>query len=115
MAPRIILYAAVTGLFLVPAAYAQKGQVIGSGGDSCGMWTAQKAIPIRRVDDEAWIMGYFSAVNRFVSPNGDLTGGVDGMGLVSWMDNYCATHPLDMIETGALKLYRELRRTTPAN
>jgi hypothetical protein len=112
---RAILYAVLIGHSSFAPAYGQNGQVIGAGGYSCGTWTAEKAIPIRRLENEAWLMGYFSAANRFVSTNGNLTHGVDGTGLVAWMDNYCAAHPLNMIETGALNLYQELRRSQPSN
>jgi hypothetical protein len=84
--------------------------VIGAGGNSCGTWTTEKKSP-RRLEHEAWLVGYLSAANRFApGAGGNLTNGVEGRGLIAWMDNYCSGHPLDMIETGAVVLIEELLR-----
>src|SRR5436305_589197 len=82
--------------------------IIGAGGNSCGTWTAEKHSR-RRLEYEGWIVGYFSAVNRY-SPDtdGHFTRSTDGRGLVAWIDTYCLAHPLDQIDTAAVALVREL-------
>jgi hypothetical protein len=85
--------------------------VIGAGGLSCGTWTAGVKTHNRRVEYEAWLLGYFSAVNRYApGVNGDITRSTDGRGLVAWVDEYCLSHPLDQIETAAFMLTQELYR-----
>ena len=84
--------------------------VIGVGGNSCGSWTAASNTP-RRLEYEAWLIGYFSAVNRYApGADGALTRSTDGRGLIGWVDNYCLAHPIDQIETAAVTLTKELRR-----
>ncbi len=116
MNPRYIAYCATALLIFVDGTASGKDypSVIGAGGNSCGTWTAEQKMP-RRLEDEAWLVGYISAANRFApGAEGDLTNGIEGRGLISWMDNYCQSHPLNMIETGAVALVDELRKRRAA-
>jgi hypothetical protein len=109
--PRTALYGvALLAMLGSPSQGRDPPFVIGAGAGSCGTWTTTRNSP-RRLEYEAWLVGYFSAVNRFVpGVDGDVTNGVEGRGLIAWMDNFCLSHPLNMIETGAVQLLEELRR-----
>ena len=101
---------ATAAAMVMPARSAYQPTVIGAGGNSCGTWTNEKNTPLR-LEDEAWVVGYFSAVNRYaMGSDGFLTRTTDGRGLIAWMDNYCEANPLNQIEAGAAALVDELRR-----
>jgi hypothetical protein len=60
-------------------------------------------------------MGYLSAYNRFVlTVDNDVSEGIDVRGLISWIDNYCAGHPLDRVSSAAYELLQELQRRSGA-
>jgi hypothetical protein len=74
---------------------------------SCGAWPKQVEFEdIKKVVPLNWVLGFLSkaSVDRGV----DLMANVDVASVSAWMDNYCATHPLDSILTGAFELEREL-------
>jgi hypothetical protein len=59
---------------------------------------------------EDWIAGYLSAFNSLTDDpdTPDFLKSEDWDGLIAWMDNYCAAHPLDKLETAARALAIEL-------
>ena len=65
---------------------------------------------ITRYDAEAWVLGYITAYNVYVFEGEDVAKGVDAAGLLAWIDRYCATNPLDNIDTATMMLVRELQR-----
>jgi hypothetical protein len=63
-----------------------------------------------RIHRNGWVLGYISSFNGYaLSVDDDVSSGVDANGLISWVDNYCATHPLDTVSTAAFSLVMELR------
>jgi hypothetical protein len=87
----------------------------GVGLSTCATWT--KA---RESGDDGyyvisnWALGFVSGVNMAGGMNIADTGpdfllGTDRNGLTVWIDNYCATHPLDPVIYGATALVKELR------
>ena len=79
--------------------------VMGFGTKSCGAWTADRQGngDIQFVD-EAWVLGYLTALN-VVGPGSDnIARNTDTDGIVAWVDNYCAAHPLDEIVTATRAL-----------
>ena len=83
--------------------------VLGAGPNSCGQWTQDKAANSNLRDlDVQWLLGFVSAYNFYESAKGDETNGPDNQGLISWVDNYCAQHPLEQISTAAIELVTEL-------
>ena len=51
---------------------------------------------------QSWVLGYVTSVNaNLLSVNQDVTGGAAPDALYSWIDNYCATHPLDSLARAA--------------
>ena len=96
-------------------AFAQTGRhytTLGHGSSTCGQWTADQRLQnLSSNSDKAWLLGYVSGFNRFGGePIGNVSAGVDPEGMVGFMNNYCAAHPLDTIEQGANELVQELRR-----
>jgi hypothetical protein len=59
----------------------------------------------------SWLLGYLSALNLWgVIGHKDALAETDAAGLCAWMDNYCRSHPMETIATGADQLARELER-----
>ncbi len=93
----------------------EQHMVIGAGVDSCGTWNAERANQSRRNENAAWILGYVSAFNRYrLTRDGNVAKGIDSNGLIGWIDAFCASHPLNMIETAGAGLIEELRQKTGA-
>src|SRR5437660_1702779 len=90
-------------------AHAAPPIILGAGGQSCGTWTAEQGGDARFLYGQ-WLLGYISAFNRWYAVDLNILQGTDGNGLIAWMNNYCATHPLDAIETAAVHLIGELSR-----
>lgn len=111
------LGAIIISIFPVRSA-AQAYQVHGAGAKSCGMWSEYRIqrSPLAGVM-ETWVQGYLSAFNALSAVNGheaDLAAGTDDDGVFRWIDNYCATHPLDRLSSAAAELIAELDRRNSA-
>lgn len=79
---------------------------------SCDAWVKNRAEqPAPSLDamvDSAWLAGYLSGVA--VARNIDFLKGVDVNIIKSWMDNYCSSHPLDLMGDAADALSIELKK-----
>jgi hypothetical protein len=79
---------------------------------SCGAWVKdraeQPAPSLSTMVDSAWLDGYLSGVA--VARNIDFLKGVDENTIKLWMDNYCSSHPLDLIGYAADALSIELKK-----
>jgi hypothetical protein len=62
------------------------------------------AIPV-----QDWVVGYLTAYNEWVAPDGNISAGTDNDGIAAWMDNYCQAHPLDNVARAARALVVELK------
>lgn len=113
---------------LPAAAAADQGLIyfnIGAGNDSCGAWTkgreaAGKGIEVQKTQDgidrvrrEQWLQGYITATNVWLLPEDrgaerHLSEGTDQPGIMAWIDNYCAAHPLEQRALAAKALTDEL-------
>ena len=79
----------------------------GIGGYSCGAWTeALQSNSSERPLMGNCVIGYLNGVNMRDSQDILLT--TDPDAIVAWMDNYCGSHPLDQVWTGAFHLVEEL-------
>lgn len=91
-------------LFAAPALAAGNQYVIlGAGGRPCGSWlqVRSQALPDSALL-QSWVLGYVTSANaNLLSVNRDVTGGADPDTLFSWVDNYCAAHPLDTVARAA--------------
>lgn len=108
---------ALTLAFLVTDASAANALAVrGSGAVSCGSWTSehqQNSIVASGMD--LWLMGYVTAYNRWTFKGPDVADGTDNAGLVAALSQYCATHPLDTVETAAENLVMQLIARDTAN
>jgi hypothetical protein len=80
--------------------------IFGAGSRPCGSWLQlrSQALPDSAVL-QSWVLGYLTSVNaNLLSVNQDVTGGAAPDALFTWIDNYCAAHPLDSLAraTGAM-------------
>lgn len=102
-----------TALALAIAAPAEQQAYIYSfpGNDTCGNWTENRRLPQSRNQAlEGWVLGFVSGYNVYEDPKGNVAPGVSGLGLLAWVDQYCAANPLDTLFTAGVKLVIELRK-----
>ena len=100
--------------------------VRGDGYHSCGAWTAAQAhrpyigpgkrpVTIAQLEREtqiAWVNGFITAFDYYASESGGVGNSSDLNGILVWIDNYCATQPLDNITTATIALVSELSKRT---
>ena len=105
-APAAAKWPAALLLFLVftrPAGAANQYVIFGAGSRPCGSWLQlrSQALPDSAIL-QSWVLGYVTSVNaNLLSVNQDVTGGAEPDALFSWIDNYCAAHPLDSLARAA--------------
>jgi hypothetical protein len=86
---------------------------VGDGGKSCGTWTELRKSPMKAEYYEGWVGGFLSGVNWVTTVHNKINilgKPVDPDGLFAWVDNYCATNPLNTISQAANALGMELVR-----
>lgn len=86
-------------LSAAPARAAGEYVILGAGSRPCGSWlqVRSQALPDSAVV-QSWVLGYVTSVNaNFLTSSSDVTQGANPDALFSWIDNYCATHPLDSL------------------
>lgn len=98
-------FALIMTLLASPALAEKHRTEIGPGGDSCGAWNTEKNARLQS-DRAHWVFGYISRA-AYVHP-GDMIAPVDGPAIHSWLDKYCAAHPLERISMAAWTLEQEL-------
>jgi hypothetical protein len=80
--------------------------ILGAGSRPCGSWlqVRSQALPDTAVL-QSWVLGYISSVNaNLLTSSPDVTAGASPDALFSWIDNYCAAHPLDSVARAARTL-----------
>lgn len=95
-------------LLSIAPAHAASGQyvILGAGSRPCGAWlqVRSQALPDSAVL-QSWVLGYVTSVNaNFLTSSPDVTQGANPDALFSWIDNYCAAHPLDSLARAASAL-----------
>jgi len=82
--------------------------VIGYQKTTCGTWTKERrASSASAIVYEGWLAGFLSgwAVSEAAfNPLANL----DPEAVYDWVDNYCSTHPLDVLSVAAVTLTKEL-------
>jgi hypothetical protein len=81
----------------------------GVGNSSCGSWTEARRAPnpnaVVSLMNLSWVSGFLSGIG-FIHRNGDdPLKGLDREAVIGWIDNYCATHPLENIGVAAGAFY----------
>jgi hypothetical protein len=77
--------------------------IFGAGSRPCGSWLQlrSQALPESAIL-QSWVLGYVTSVNaNLLSVDQDVTAGAAPDALFSWIDNYCAAHPLDSLARAA--------------
>lgn len=101
-------------IFLSLAAPARAGGayvIFGAGSRPCGSWlqVRSQALPDSAVL-QSWVLGYVTSVNANVLVvDRDVASGASQDELFSFIDSYCAAHPLDSIARAAAGLVDSLR------
>ena len=92
---------------------AGKYPIYGPGQLSCGKWVEERANKqnptVMGASMFGWVTGFVSGAGA-VGRDMKLT---DGAGLLVFVDQYCAGHPLDSVANAARKLVEELTVRTP--
>ena len=91
-------------------------EVLGVGTLSCEVWTKDRADKTSESHfvNGAWIQGYLTAVNVFGEGPSHIAKGTDADGIMAWIDNYCAQHPVESLTVAAKALVDELtKRAAP--
>ena len=99
-----------------PARASDQYVILGAGGRPCGNWlqVRSQALPDSAVL-QSWVLGYVTSVNANVlTVNQDVAKGDSPNALFSWIDDYCAAHPLDSIARAAGSLVDSLRTKNKA-
>ena len=71
---------------------------------SCGAWISQ--VGTVGLANRTWFIGFLTGI-AFMS-NKDFLHGTDNESLYLWLDNYCRSNPLKMIDDGGYLLFLEL-------
>ena len=115
---RVLLVAAAIFLSAGPLARAADPQgyytIQGVGLESCEIWLGE------RLSDgptawyhQQWVLGYFTAVNRFVYDGADLTVNLPTDKLFQWLDEYCHRNPQQNLSLATEALFWALRERQP--
>jgi hypothetical protein len=101
--PAVLFLLAVLSSQAFAASQTNQYVIFGAGSRPCGSWLQlrSQALPDSAVL-QSWVLGYVTSVNaNLLSVNQDVTGGAVPDALFSWIDNYCAAHPLDSLARAA--------------
>lgn len=93
-------------LSAAPVRAASEYVILGAGSRPCGSWlqVRSQALPDSAVL-QSWVLGYVTSVNaNFLNSSPDVTQGANPDALFSWIDSYCAAHPLDSLARAASAL-----------
>lgn len=107
---RLVILLLSSPLAAGPAKAASQYVIFGAGSRPCGGWlqVRSQALPDSAVL-QSWVLGYLTSVNaNLLSVNRDVTAGASSETLFSWIDNYCAAHPLDSLARAASALLDSL-------
>lgn len=76
---------------------------MGSGTSSCGQWQADRrnTTSVNSLIKQAWVVGFLSGVGYIGASGDNPLDGTDLEGVTAWIDNYCTSHPLEMIAGAA--------------
>ena len=86
--------------------------LIGPNQETCGKWTHEHQLKSAlSLVFQSWIVGYLSGLNTAgvgVLRRPDFLKSTDLYAIVGWIDNYCASHPLDRLDVAAAHLFGAL-------
>ena len=100
-------------MILLALAASHAFTVLSPGSTSCGQWTVDhtRASGPNYWAEQSYVAGVLTGYNRYgPDGGGDVTLGVDEAGWTAWMNNYCATHPLEPIVQAVNELIISLKK-----
>jgi hypothetical protein len=86
---------------------AEKSPIRGPGAATCGAWTQERK-NTQLPSQLAWVLGFISSYNHYMET--EIFGDSDFNAIAGWMDNYCASNPLDTVYSGAVRLVQVLKK-----
>ena len=100
----------LAGMLLAGEADAGSFRVWGEGVILCDTWISDRHSDLTMANHEfSWVEGYITGLNSGLpsasSNNGQVGEHLAAEGAKVWLDNYCQSHPLDMLSQAADKLY----------
>jgi hypothetical protein len=110
-----VLLLAVLALPATPST-AGEYAILGAGGRPCDSWLQARgeASPEGAIM-QSWLLGYVTSINAHeLTITKDIAEGTNPDGMFVWIDNYCASHPLDSVARAAASLTGVLRSSSRA-
>lgn len=96
-------FIATSAALMIFCVFPATAQSVIFGGSDCGQWFKNKEI------SSTWLLGYLSGINAAISKGHDPLEKLNSAEQAFlWMDNYCRNNPLQTVQIGANKLYKEL-------
>jgi hypothetical protein len=89
--------------------------VSGTGRESCATWTNAREGTSEEAKLDAqkrieWVTGFFTAVNLFTQPSGNLHGSIDDQdGMLGWIDVHCRANPNEPLFAAAAGLVLDIK------
>ena len=102
-----LFLAAALFLSVNPTAHSEDpaASVIGVGQESCEVWLEKRSDALasgsRAWFHEEWVLGYITAINRWVHDGKELAPDVDDDRLFEWLDGYCRKNPQQTLSFAA--------------
>lgn len=84
--------------------------VYGFGNASCRSWLTERKQQRVGGAHQAWVLGFVQGL-RYAGFR--LRSGTDSLGLLAFVDSYCAEHPLDNISKATVALVENVQAKTP--
>ena len=83
--------------------------VYGSGDLDCASWTREARLSTSlALKDRAWVLGYISAYNRWVSNERSVLGSRQQREVMGWIDKFCKANPRETINGAVESLIFEI-------
>jgi hypothetical protein len=112
----VLLLAATTASAQPASPPVRDYHVLGVGTITCADWTKEAKQALIKSQNQAWLLGYLTAFNRFgTDVTGDVMGKTSNREALEWFDNYCVEHATDSVNWAAGALILELERRDAAD
>lgn len=84
--------------------------VYGSGELDCASWTReQKLSSSLALKDQAWVLGYISAYNRWFSKERSVLGDMSESAAIDWVDSFCQANARETLNGAVESLIFEVQ------
>ena len=100
-------------LLLGLAGATAQAEVTSIGDWSCAEWSARRASGERVDAPQMWLSGYMTGLATALRV--DVLAITDAPKVFAWMDDFCATHPDELLSTAGGLLFNELLARLPTS